>query len=143
MCIFGKPKSGKSFIAIAMAAAIAKGESFYGNESFSKPVMYVCGEGQRGVKRRLAAWQQGMFDLTGVPLYLSDRAVRVNDPDDFKMLELEIEALTQQVGEIGMIVIDTFQRNFVGNENSAEDVRFNPSPIILSLIHISEPTRPY
>jgi len=122
MCIFGKPKSGKSFIAIAMAAAIAKGESFYGNESFSKPVMYVCGEGQRGVKRRLAAWQQGMFDLTGVPLYLSDRAVRVNDPDDFKMLELEIEAMTQQVGEIGMIVIDTFQRNFVGNENSAEDV---------------------
>ena len=122
MCIFGKPKSGKSFIAIAMAAAIAKGERFYGNESFSKPVMYVCGEGQRGVKRRLAAWQQGMFDLTGVPLYLSDRAVRVNDLDDFKMLELEIEALTQQVGEIGMIVIDTFQRNFVGNENSAEDV---------------------
>ena len=122
MCIFGKPKSGKSFIAIAMAAAIAKGESFYGNESFSKPVMYVCGEGQRGVKRRLAAWQQGMFDLTGVPLYLSDRAVRVNDADDFKMLEEEIEALTQQVGEIGMIVIDTFQRNFVGNENSAEDV---------------------
>ena len=122
MCIFGKPKSGKSFIAIAMAAAIAKGENFYGNESFSKPVMYVCGEGQRGVKRRLAAWQQGMFDLTGVPLYLSDRAVRVNDADDFKMLEEEIEALTQQVGEIGMIVIDTFQRNFVGNENSAEDV---------------------
>lgn len=122
MCIFGKPKSGKSFIAIAMAAAIAKGESFYGNESFSKPVMYVCGEGQRGVKRRLAAWQQGMFDLTNVPLYLSDRAVRVNDADDFKMLEEEIEALTQQVGEIGMIVIDTFQRNFVGNENSAEDV---------------------
>ena len=122
MCIFGAPKSGKSFIAIAMAASIAKGERFYGNKAFAKPVMYVCGEGQRGVKRRLAAWQQGMFDLNNVPLYLSDRAVRVNDPDDFKMLEEEIEALTQQVGDIGMIVIDTFQRNFVGNENSAEDV---------------------
>jgi 5S rRNA maturation endonuclease (ribonuclease M5) len=122
MCIFGAPKSGKSFIAIAMAACIAKGERFYGNKAYAKPVMYVCGEGQRGVKRRLAAWQQGMFDLNNVPLYLSDRAVRVNDPDDFKMLEEEIEALTEQVGEIGMIVIDTFQRNFVGNENSAEDV---------------------
>ena len=122
MCIFGAPKSGKSFIAIAMAASIAKGERFYGNKAYAKPVMYVCGEGQRGVKRRLAAWQQGMFDLNNVPLYLSDRAVRVNDPDDFKMLEEEIEALTQQVGDIGMIVIDTFQRNFVGNENSAEDV---------------------
>ena len=122
MCIFGAPKSGKSFIAIAMAAAIAKGEKFYGNQSFAKPVMYVCGEGQRGVKRRLAAWQQGMFNLTGVPLYLSDRAVRVNDDDDFKKLVEEIDALRTQVGEIGMIVIDTFQRNFVGNENSAEDV---------------------
>lgn len=122
MCVFGKPKSGKSFIAIAMACAIAKGERFYGNQSFSAPVMYVCGEGQRGVKRRLAAWQQGMFDLTKVPLYLSDRAVRVNDDDDFKMLENEIELLQEEVGQIGMIVIDTFQRNFVGNENSAEDV---------------------
>jgi len=122
MCIFGAPKSGKSFIAIAMAACIAKGERFYGNKAYAKPVMYVCGEGQRGVKRRLAAWQQGMFDLNNVPLYLSDRAVRVNDPDDFKMLEEEIEELTKQVGDIGMIVIDTFQRNFIGNENSAEDV---------------------
>jgi len=122
MCIFGAPKSGKSFIAIAMSAAIAKGDNFYGNKSFAKPVMYVCGEGQRGVKRRLAAWQQGMFNLTGVPLYLSDRAVRVNDDDDFKKLVEEIDALQTQVGEIGMIVIDTFQRNFVGNENSAEDV---------------------
>ena len=122
MCIFGAHKSGKSFIAIAMAACIAKGERFYGNKAYAKPVMYVCGEGQRGVKRRLAAWQQGMFDLNNVPLYLSDRAVRVNDPDDFKMLEEEIEELTKQVGDIGMIVIDTFQRNFIGNENSAEDV---------------------
>ncbi len=122
MCIFGAPKSGKSFIAIAMAASIAAGKEFYGNKAYAKPVMYVCGEGQRGVKRRLAAWQQGMFDLNNVPLYLSDRAVRVNDPDDFKMLEEEIEELIQLVGDIGMIVIDTFQRNFVGNENSAEDV---------------------
>ena len=42
--------------------------------------------------------------------------------DSYMFGEEEIEALTQQVGEIGMIVIDTFQRNFVGNENSAEDV---------------------
>ena len=61
--MFGKPKSGKSFIAIAMAAAIAKGEKFYGNESFAAPVMFVCGEGLRGTKRRLLSWQQGMFDL--------------------------------------------------------------------------------
>ena len=57
-----------------------------------------------------------------MPLYLSDRAIRINDNDEFKLLEAEIDALQNQVGKIGMIVIDTFQRNFVGNENSAEDV---------------------
>ena len=122
MCVFGKPKSGKSFIAISMACAIAKGKNFYGNKSYKAPVLYVCGEGQRGVKRRLAAWQQGMYDLHKVPLYLSDRAVRINDEDDFKKLKDEIDYIQELEGNIGMIVIDTFQRNFIGNENSAEDV---------------------
>ena len=122
MCIFGAPKSGKSFIAIDMAASIAAGRSFHGNKAYEKPVMYVCGEGQRGVKRRLKALDQDAYKLTGIPLYLSDKALRINDPDDFAALEEEIEDLKTEVGEIGMIVIDTFQRNFVGNENSAEDV---------------------
>jgi len=122
MCIFGSPKSGKSFIGIAMSCAIAAGQDFYGNKAFAKPVLYVCGEGQRGVKRRLSAWQQSVFDLNKVPLYLSDRAVRINDKDDFAKLEEEIKAVQELEGQIGMIVIDTLQRCLVGNENSAEDV---------------------
>jgi hypothetical protein len=122
MCIFGSPKSGKSFIGIAMSCAIAAGQDFYGNRAYKKPVLYVCGEGQRGVKRRLSAWQQSVFDLNQVPLYLSDRAVRINDIDDFAKLEEEIRVVEDIEGQIGLIVIDTFQRNFVGNENSAEDV---------------------
>jgi 5S rRNA maturation endonuclease (ribonuclease M5)/KaiC/GvpD/RAD55 family RecA-like ATPase len=122
MCIFGAPKSGKSFIAIDMAASIAAGRSFHGNEAYDKPVMYVCGEGQRGVKRRLAALHQDAYKLTGIPLFLSDKAFRINDTDDFTALEDEIQEIILEVGDIGMIVIDTFQRNFSGNENSAEDV---------------------
>ena len=123
MQIFGSPKSGKSFVAIAMSCAIASGQDFYGNKSFKKPVLYICGEGQRGVKRRLSAWQQAQYDLKGIPLYLSDRAVRIGDKDDFERLIGEIEAVKAMEGDIGMIVVDTFQRNFGGgNENSAEDV---------------------
>ena len=123
MCIFGAPKSGKSFIAIDMAASIAGAKSFYGNEAFGQPVMYVCGEGQRGVKRRLAAIDQDKYKkLAGIPLYLSDKAFRINDTDDFDALEEEIEEIILEAGDLGMIVIDTFQRNFSGNENSAEDV---------------------
>jgi|11BtaG_2_1085332.scaffolds.fasta_scaffold06956_4 5S rRNA maturation endonuclease (ribonuclease M5)/KaiC/GvpD/RAD55 family RecA-like ATPase len=123
MCIFGAPKSGKSFIAIDMAASIAGAKSFYGNEANGQPVMYVCGEGQRGVKRRLKALDQDKYKvLAGIPLYLSDKAFRINDTDDFDALEEEIEEVILEAGNIGMIVIDTFQRNFSGNENSAEDV---------------------
>ncbi len=123
MQIFGAPKSGKSFVAIAMSCAIASGQDFYGNKAFKKPVLYICGEGQRGVKRRLSAWQQAQYSLSGIPLYLSDRAVRIGDKDDFERLTQEIEAIKAIEGDIGMIVVDTFQRNFGGgNENSAEDV---------------------
>ena len=121
--IWGAPKSGKSFIAIAMSCAIASGQDFYGNKSFKKPVLYIVGEGLRGCKRRLSAIEQGMYSLKGVPLYLSDRAVRIGDKDDFERLVQEIEAVKAIEGDIGMIVVDTFQRNFGGgNENSAEDV---------------------
>ena len=123
MQIFGSPKSGKSFIAIAMSCAIASGQDFYGNKAFKKPVLYICGEGQRGVKRRLSAWQQAQYSLSGIPLYLSDRAVRIGDKDDLERLIQEIEAIKAIEGDIGMIVVDTFQRNFGGgSENSAEDV---------------------
>ena len=121
--IYGAPKSGKSFIAIAMSCAIATGQDFYGNKAFKKPVLYIVGEGLRGCKRRLSAIQQGMYSLKGAPLYLSDRAVRIGDKDDFERLVQEIEAVKSIEGDIGMIVVDTFQRNFGGgNENSAEDV---------------------
>jgi 5S rRNA maturation endonuclease (ribonuclease M5) len=123
MQIFGSPKSGKSFVAIAMSCAIATGQDFYGNKAFKKPVLYIVGEGLRGCKRRLSAIQQGMYSLKGAPLYLSDRAVRIGDKDDFERLTQEIEAVKAIEGDIGMIVVDTFQRNFGGgNENSAEDV---------------------
>jgi 5S rRNA maturation endonuclease (ribonuclease M5) len=123
MQIYGAPKSGKSFVAIAMSCAIATGQDFYGNKAFKKPVLYIVGEGLRGCKRRLSAIQQGMYSLKGAPLYLSDRAVRIGDKDDFERLVQEIEAVKSIEGDIGMIVVDTFQRNFGGgNENSAEDV---------------------
>ena len=122
LCVFGAAKSGKSFLAIAMSCAIASGKKFYGNESFKKPVLYLVGEGVRGVRRRLSAWQQGMYSLKEIPLYLSDRGVRINDPEDFIKLEEQIELVQEKEGQIGLIVIDTFQRNFIGNENSAEDV---------------------
>ena len=123
--VFGEPKSGKSFIAIAMACAVARGGDFYGHTvTKSSPVVYLAGEGVSGIKRRLAAYNQSEFggDLKGVPLFLSNRGSRINEAEEYQKLEDEINLLKQEVGEIGLIIFDTFQRNFSGDENSAQEV---------------------
>lgn len=123
--VFGEPKSGKSFIAIAMACAVARGGDFYGHTvKKSAPVVYLAGEGVAGIRRRLAAYNQSEHggSLTGVPLFLSNRGSRINEAEEYQKLEDEINLLKQEVGQIGLIIFDTFQRNFSGDENSAQEV---------------------
>ena len=122
--VFGAPKSGKSFIAIAMACAVAKGTPFYGHEAKKAPVVYLAGEGVSGIKRRLAIFHQSKYggSLEGAPLFLSNRGSRINEAEEYEKLETEINLLKQEVGQIGLIIFDTFQRNFSGDENSAQEV---------------------
>ena len=121
--VFGAPKSGKSFVAIAMAAAIANGSDFYGHKAKRAPVVYLCGEGKRGVKRRLAAWNQSKESLDGAPLFLSNRGTRILDPDEFAKLVAELDMIQAQEGELSCIIFDTLNRNFgAGSENSTEDM---------------------
>ncbi len=122
--VFGEPKSGKSFISIAMACAVAKGSDFYGHDAKKAPVVYLAGEGVSGIRRRLAAYHQSEYggSLDGVPLFLSNRGSRINEPEEYQKLEDEINLLKQDLGQIGLIIFDTFQRNFSGDENSAQEV---------------------
>ena len=121
--VFGAPKSGKSFVAIAMAAAIANGSDFYGHKAKRAPVVYLCGEGKRGVKRRLAAWNQSKEPLDGAPLFLSNRGTRILDPDEYAKLIAELDMIEAQEGELSCIIFDTLNRNFgAGSENSTEDM---------------------
>lgn len=122
--VFGEPKSGKSFIAIAMACAIARGGDFYGHAAKLAPVVYLCGEGMSGIRRRLAAYNQSEYggSLKEAPLFLSNRGSRINEPEEYQKLEDEINLLKKEVGQIGLVIFDTFQRNFSGDENSAQEV---------------------
>ena len=121
--VFGAPKSGKSFVAIAMAAAIANGSDFYGHKAKRAPVVYLCGEGKRGVKRRLAAWNQSKEPLDGAPLFLSNRGTRILDPDEYAKLIAELDMIEAQEGDLSCIIFDTLNRNFgAGSENSTEDM---------------------
>ncbi len=122
--IFGKPKSGKSFIAIAMACSIATGKNFYGKESITTTVAYIAGEGNVSISRRFVAYQQGFNrDLSKASLLISNRGARILDDDDYKHLLDVLRDMESTHGSIGAIVLDTLARTFGGgDENSTSDM---------------------
>ncbi len=119
--LFGDPASGKSFAALAMAAAVATGSAWHGHRALAGPVAYIAGEGHAGIARRLKALEiHHGLSLADAPLYVSRRAVPMLDA-------MAVDAL---VGELSvlpappvLVVVDTMARALAGGEeNSAADV---------------------
>ena len=120
--VFGAPKSGKSFVAIDLAASVSSGINFFDFPVKQKSsVLYVAGEGVRGIRKRCAVLNKTK-SLAEAPFFITDRTLRINDDNDYKELLLEIELIVNNHGNLGLLVLDTFQRVFTGNENSSEDV---------------------
>jgi len=121
--IFGAAKSGKSFIAIDMACAVASGRTFYVYTTKPATVLYLAGEGFTGVGRRIKSHEQHHdYSLKNKPLLVSNRGTRIGDTEDFKNLQEVCRAIQEEHGSIGMIIVDTLARNYGLNENSTEDM---------------------
>lgn len=122
--IYGAPKSGKSFIAIDMALCASMGIPWHDHETYKTPIIYLAGEGQRGIARRVQAWEHYTNHfLHNADLFISDRGVRLLDEKDHQNLIDHIYSVADKFGDIGCIVVDTLARNFgAGNENSTEDM---------------------
>jgi len=117
--LFGDPGSCKSFYAIGIAACVACGVKWYGNVTKQGPVLYVAGEGQRGIKRRFAAYARHHgLDLSSVPLYISRGAAQMMDKKAYQELKQFCKELKP-----ALVVLDTVARNFgSGDENSTSDM---------------------
>ena len=124
--IFGDPGTAKSFLAIDMSCCIATGTVFHGIKVRKGPVVYIAGEGQRGIVRRFRAWQiRNQIDLSGAPLFISMRPAQLIDPDSITAVMEAIRSAAQEVGAPVLVVFDTLARNFgAGDENSTEDMSF-------------------
>jgi hypothetical protein len=121
--IFGAPKSGKSFIAIAMACSIASGKDFYGFDTKPSTVLYLAGEGHTAVARRIKSYEQFYGrSLEKAPLLISNRGSRIGDDAEFAMLQEVCRDIEREHGNVGMIIVDTLARNYGLNENSTEDM---------------------
>lgn len=125
--LFGKDKSGKSFLALDWALSIAFGRDWLGRKVKQGPVVYVAAEGFGGFKFRVPAWlkqRSNNVDLSElearVPIRLIGRGVNMLDGK-------EVDALINDIGETfskpNLVVLDTLARNFgTGDENSSRDM---------------------
>lgn len=117
--LLGAPSAGKSFIAIDLALAIARGVPWRGFRVRQARVAYIIAEGQGGFPKRLQAYSRHHdVDIDALPFIVHEGAPN--------MLGKDHETLATEIGLAGgadLIVIDTFaQVTAGGNENSSEDM---------------------
>lgn len=117
--IYGASSSGKSFLALDMLAAIARGGEWFSYRVKHAPVVYVALEGEAGISNRVQAYQSERGPLPDAFRFLLT-ALDIRDGTDRAELVKAIKA-TGQAG--GVLVLDTLNRAAPGmDENDSRDM---------------------
>jgi hypothetical protein len=123
--LYGDPASGKTFLALDMALHIAYGAEWHGRET-TRPagILYIAGEGVRGVAKRISAWRHYHgCQADPAPFLVLPTAIDFLDLASVQKLARTIEHHALQHNfPVGLIVVDTVARNMVGDENDATDM---------------------
>ncbi len=109
--IYGKHKSYKSFVASDLALAVARGVEWAGKRVRQGTVVYICGEGAHGFRKRLNGYRlHHDLKTTEVPFYLA--AARPNLGIATADLDELFQAINFQLGGTKpvLIVLDTLAR---------------------------------
>ena len=129
--IIGESGSGKSFLALDLAACVQTGKPWHGREVQQGEVVYLAGEGRSGLVRRIGAWEHRYKDSLE-DLMISSRAIDLGDSRS-QLLKVQ-QALRSLKRSPVLIVIDTLARHHTGDENSASEM----SSFISNLDRLSE-----
>lgn len=118
--IYGASGAGKSFFALDLVMAVARGVEWRGNKVRQCNVAYVCAEGAGGFAMRVKAYaEHNSVDLATVPLHILGDAPNITEMSDVSALVAAIKSL----GRIGIVVLDTWAQVTAGaDENSGKDM---------------------
>lgn len=118
--VWGKPKSGKTFIVLDMAIHVAAGIPYRGRPTVSGPVVYFTFEGAYMFPARIHAAMRGLgLDNMDMPFYYCKDArkfTKVGGADGV------IESIRTLPTPPVLVVLDTVNRSLDGSENSDEDM---------------------
>ena len=122
--LYGDSNSGKTFLCIDMACAVARGVPWMGRKTEQGLVVYVAAESPASVRSRLQAYQQHHgcrvphFAIVQAPLDLF-----AGDGDTEALIALVRQVEKRRGQKVRLIVGDTLARLSAGaNENSGEDM---------------------
>lgn len=117
--IYGPSASGKSFLALDMAAAIAEGREWFGYRVKPAPVVYCALEGEAGFRVRVAAWEQSKARPLPAGLRLVLQPFKLTEPQDVG--DMAAAVLTAGTGAI--TILDTLNRAAPeADENASADM---------------------
>ena len=114
--LYGPSASGKSFLALDMAAAIAEGSRWFDCRVEAAPVVYAALEGEAGFKLRAQAWEADKGRTLPGALQMMMQPFKLTEPKDLADLAAVVPA--------GAVVfLDTLNRAApTADENSSKDM---------------------
>jgi len=118
LCVlFGESGSGKSFIALDLAGAIARGLPWRGRRVRQGRVVYLAAEGAGGFRNRLVAYgERAEIALSDFPMDI------IADVPNLLMRD-DALAVAKAIGKADVVIVDTWAQVTPGaNENAGEDM---------------------
>ena len=114
--LYGPSASGKSFLALDMAAAIAEGRRWFDCRVEAAPVVYAALEGEGGFRLRVAAWEAHTGRALSDGLAMVLQSFKLTEPQDVK-------DLAAVVPSGAVVFLDTLNRAApTADENSSKDM---------------------
>lgn len=119
--MYGESGVGKTFVSLDMACSIAAGLPWGGIKTKPGIVVYLAGEGNYGMRQRVASWckRNNLNSLDN--LLISNKALDMDAPGAAAQVIAAVRALTSD--PVVLVNIDTLNNHMSGDENSAKDTR--------------------
>ena len=121
--VYGPSGAGKSFWVLDGSLCVSSGKDFHGRKTKKGPVIYLAGEGHRGIVKRTFAWCiENNIDIDEQDWWLADRPFDLMSDQSVAEVISSIDHHTDGHAP-SIVVIDTLARNFGdGDENATKDM---------------------